>query len=479
MGHIDHGKSTLLDYIRQTNLTEREAGGITQAIGAYQVKGITFIDTPGHQAFVAMRESGASVADIAILVVSTEDGVKPQTIEAAKIITEQKLPFIVALNKIDKPNANIERAKQELAENNIFLEGYGGKVPVAEISAKTGAGVSELLDLILLVAELEPFTGDIAAPASGVVLEAKIDPRAGITSTLIIKNGRLRRGDFIVAGVTLGKIKQLRDCLGQEQTELGLSAPAVITGWEELPQAGRPFTTFTDKVAAEARVAAVKAAPGAIFAKGVEAVSKVATEMIGGNNLVELPLIIKSGTQGGAEAARHEVSKLGSEQVKINILEASAGEINEADVKNASASKQSVIIGFQTKASKSAGELAERLGVTIVEENIIYKLTEWLGEEIKRREPATNIAQITSRAKVLKIFNRTKDKQVIGGQVSEGAIRVGELIKIIRREAEIGQGKIVELQQNRLPVKEVTAEQQFGAMINSKITIAVGDILEN
>ncbi len=474
MGHIDHGKSTLLDYIRQSNVAAGEAGGITQAVGAYEVtrddKRLTFIDTPGHVAFAAMRQHGARVADIAILVVSAEDGVKPQTLEAAKIITESKLPFIVAINKIDKPNANIDRAKQELAENNIFLEGYGGKVPLAAISAKTGGGVPELLDLIVLVAELENLTADPAAPATGFIIEANINPRSGITATVIIKNGTLRRGDFVAAGAATGKVKQLRNFLGQNETALSFSAPALVTGWLDLPEVGSEFASFSSK-----EEAGKAAAENHLEAKPPP-LGGLASKL--GETSTEIPIVIRSDTVGGAEAVRHEISKLLNEKVAIKILSAGAGQITENDVKQASGAKNSIVIGFQTKASKSTKEVGERLGVQIVEHEIIYKLLEWLEEEIGRREPTEEVEEVTGRAKVLKIFGKTKDKQVIGGQVTEGKLVDGQTLKILRRDAVIGQGKVLELQQDRLPTREVETDKQFGARLESKVTIAAGDKLE-
>lgn len=482
MGHIDHGKSTLLDYIRKTNITAGEAGGITQAVGAYEVlhqtaegakEPLTFIDTPGHEAFIAMRSRGAQMADIGVLVVAADDGVKPQTLESLKIIQEQKLPFIVAINKIDKPNTRPELVKEQLAEQQVFLEGYGGTIPAVNLSAKTGEGVPELLDLIVLTAQLSELTGEPAQPASGYVLEATVEARSGSRATVIIKNGTLRTGTWIVVGGAVSKVKQLQNFRGENVSELSFSSPAVVFGWSDRPEIGASFQTFTDKQAAEDQVRAATAGqpvpPGSI---------KTPPASIADESVFFLPIIIKTDVAGTIEAVQREIKKLETERVRLRVLATGVGTITENDVKLAVADDKSLILGFNVKIERSTLATAERFGITVVTFPIIYQLSEWLAEEIKRREPKTVEETIVGVATIIKIFSRDKDKQVVGGAVKEGQLINGRTVRLVRRGSMIGQGKIIELQQQKLATKEISAGNQFGMMIESKMTIAPGDTLE-
>lgn len=476
MGHIDHGKSTLLDYIRQTNIVAREAGGITQAVSAYEVlhkkgkveKKITFLDTPGHEAFTAIRERGAKIADIAILIVSAEDGVKPQTVEALKAIREAKTPFIVAINKIDKPNANIERVKQELAENDILIESYGGTIPSTNISSKTGDGVEELLDLLLLVTEMEELKGEANLPASGFVLEANMSSKTGITGTLIIKNGTLHQGDFIVVDGVATKIKILRDFQGQAAKALSFSAPAQVIGFAELPQVGASFQTFTDKKMAEKAAEIEKAAR--------KKVTK--TNVVLGADVIEVPLLIKADVVGSAEAIEREIKKLASDKLQIKILGLDIGPITENDLKLACGSKNTIVLGFNVSADRSAQDLGTKLNIPIQTFDIIYKMSEWLKEELTKRTPKVEVEEMIGKVKILKLFGESKGKQVIGGVVTSGLAQLGKQFKVLRRETEIGRGKITELQEQKVATKEVVQDHQFGAMVEAKVSIAAGDYLE-
>lgn len=473
MGHIDHGKSTLLDYIRQSNVVASEAGGITQATSAYEASHeaggkkhlITFLDTPGHAAFAGMRERGATIADIAILVISAEEGVKAQTLEAQADIITANLPYIVAINKIDRPNANPELIKQQLAENNILLEGYGGTVPVAEISAKTGQGVTDLLDLLLLLAELQNLEAEPATPASGYVLESHLDPRAGIAATLIIKNGTLHTGDFIVTAGEISKIKNLRNFAAETKSELPPAAPARVIGLAALPPIGASFQTFTNKKEAE------KFAENEKGGLKNEVKNKTSTLP---ETVVEIPLVLKADVAGSLEALTREVKKLENEQVRLKIVGASVGRISDSDIKLGA----DLILGFNTNAEKNAGELAEKLGVEIITFNIIYKLSEWLEERIKAKTPKREEVVTIGKAKLLKIFSQEKDKQVVGGVVTEGRFLLGKAVKIWRRDNEVARGKVLELQEQKLPAKEIEADHQFGALVECRLPLAVGDMLE-
>lgn len=473
MGHIDHGKSKLLDYIRRTNIVDREAGGITQHTSAYEVihggKKITFLDTPGHAAFTAMRERGAQIADIAILVVSAEEGVKTQTLEALQSIKEQQTPFVVAINKIDKPSADIEKTKQSLAENDIFVEGYGGKIPVVAISAIEGTGINELLDLLLLVADLEELKGDPEAPATGFVLETHPDARCGTSATLIIKNGTLQQDDFLVIDGEISKIKRLTDFLKKPAKEISFSAPAIIFGFTKLPAVGTPFVAFNNKKEAE------RASSEKIVEQPKLQVKNDEPEE---ENQVSLPLIIKTDVLGTLEAVEKELNKLKIEGVRLNIVERGVGAITENDVKLTQSFPNSKIIGFRVKADKGALALAEKSQVDIYISDIIYKLSEWLETEMKKSAPKQIIEEIIGRAKILKTFGNDGHKQIIGGIVGQGRMLRNKEVKIIRRENEIGRGQIVELQIRKIKTEEVDENNQFGAKIDASIEIVPGDYLE-
>lgn len=483
MGHIDHGKSTLLDFIRKANVVAGEAGGITQHVSAYEAgtgkERVTFLDTPGHEAFRSLRSRGAKVADIAILVVSAEDGVKPQTLEALKAILEAKIPYIVAINKIDKPAANVDRTKQSLAENEIYVEGYGGTVPVVPLSAKTGEGVPELLDMIALVAELAELSADAAASAEGVAIESNLDPKKGISATLIIKNGTLRSGSFVAAGKAVAPVRIMEDTNGKPLREATFSSPVRIIGWSDLVQSGSPFKTFDTKNEA-LTYAQTTAAADSFVRKGADTAPAGPAALVPGQiGVVEaavFPIIVKADTVGSLEAIAYELGKIKDDRISIKIIDQGLGTIGEGDVKTASAYKSAVVVGFNVKADAQARSLSERDNVPIEIFSIIYKLTDWIKEAAVARTPKITVEETTGRAKILKVFSKAKDKQIIGGRVETGTIAVGEQVKILRRDADIGSGKVRELQQQKREVKEVS-EGEFGTMIESKMEIAPGDII--
>lgn len=479
MGHIDHGKSTLLDYIRKTNVVEGEAGGITQRISAYEVshknedgvdKKITFLDTPGHEAFSKMRERGAQVADIAILVVSAEDGVKPQTIEAWKTITESGLPSMVAINKIDKAGASVERTKTELAENEIYLENYGGKIPFVEISAKEGTGVDSLLSLILLLAEMENFTGDITGNATGFVVEANLDPKRGIEATLLIKDGTMKSGMTVVVEDSICSTRIMENFLGKMIKEAGPSSPVRIVGFDKMPTVGGEFKTFLKKKDAEKSAKEWTQAP-AVKDKNTE---------IGDKKII--PIMLKADVAGSLEAIEKEIAKIkhtGEEQRALfKVIAKGVGPITLSDIKSLSTEGDILIIGFNVNVDKSATEEAERRGVTISQFEIIYKMTEWLTEQMERLRPKIETVETTGRAKIIRAFSRTKERQIVGGKVASGEINLGSTVKIMRREFEIGKGKIVNLETGKVKTSMVPEGTEFGMMIESKIEIASGDVLE-
>lgn len=461
MGHVDHGKTSLLDFIRKTKVVEKEAGGITQHIGAYEIehggKKITFIDTPGHEAFSKMRSRGAKVADIAILVVAADEGVKPQTEDALKHIKEADIPFTVAINKIDKPGSDPEKIKKELATREVLVEGWGGKIPVAATSAKTGEGVKELLDLILLVAELEELKGNAARPASGVVIESHLDPRRGPTATIIIRDGVLHRGDLILAGNAKGKVKILEDFNGKSAESLSLGSPARTLGWETLPEIGSEFVT------GEEAHKEIQVAPGK---------EKQTVGALG------LGLILKADVAGSLEALQDSVQKLAlSSGAATKVLDASVGEITESDVKLADATG-AMIISFRAKLSRGAESFTRMKPQKIMQSDIIYELLENLEKEFKTIVETKKAAEILGKLEVLATFDEKGEKQIIGGRVVEGKLTKGAMAKIIRRGSAITTGKISNLQLNRQDVSEVTEGNECGILFDAPIKIVKGDILE-
>jgi len=474
LGHIDHGKSTLLDYIRKANVTAGEAGGITQHVSAYEVRHaestITFLDTPGHEAFQAMRERGAAIADIVILVIAADDGVKAQTLEALKAITESKTPYIVAINKIDKAGASVERAKQTLAEAEVLVEGYGGTIPCVAVSAKTGEGVPELLDMLILVAEMEALKGTVAAPAQGFVLESSLNSKAGPIATLILRDGTIHLGDCVAAGVHSAKVKKLENFLGASVREASCPSPVRVYGFSSVPQAGDEFKTFADKKEAEQYCEEQEGLE--TQKRGKEARDAKAEEQF------ELPLALKADTYGTLEAFKREAEKQNTEAVSVRIIHEGVGSITENDIRTASASSRALIIGLNVKIERGAQDLAEKLGITVASFDIIYKMSKWLAEKIAERLPKVTVEEVIGRAKVLKIFSTEKGKQVIGGEVLEGVIKRDLQARLMRRGNDVGRCRIAELQKDRTTVGAVEAGSQFGSLIKCDIAVAPGDELQ-
>lgn len=477
MGHIDHGKSKLLDYIRKSNIVDKEAGGITQHISAYEIKHkvketgderkITFLDTPGHESFSAMRRRGADIADIAVLIVSAEEGVKPQTIEAYKSIKETGIPCIVAINKIDKPEANAEKVKNNLLEKEIYLEGLGGDIPYVLISAVTGEGVDDLLDAMLLVADLEEFKADKEANASGYVLESNLDQKKGISATLIIKSGKIKTGQIVVAGESLAPVRIMEDFKGETIKEATFSSPIKIIGFNSLPQIGSEFNVFDSK----------KEAQNFIDLQKEISITEGKNENIGEKKII--PVVIKSDVAGSIDAIKFEMDKITNDKVYIKILEEAVGDINENDIKLLGNNEDALVLGFNVKVKKEAKEQAEKSGIEIASFDIIYNLTKWLEEKIKEKTPKEMVEQTEGKAKILKVFSENKGKYVAGGSVKEGTVSVGDQVKIMRRDFEIGKGKIVEIQKQKMKAVSASEGEEFGMMLESKKEIAPSDYIES
>ncbi len=472
MGHIDHGKSSLLDYIRKSNTVAGEAGGITQHLSAYvathttkegQSGTITFLDTPGHEAFQKMRLRGADVADIAILVVSAEDGVKPQTLEALESIKQAAIPFIVAINKIDKPSADIPRTQASLIEHEIYIEGMGGDIPWVGISAKTGEGVADLLDLVVLTADLAELTSDTSKSATGRVIEGNLDPKRGNTATLIVEEGTLESGSFIVSGTAFAPVRIMEDFLGKPLRTATPATPVGIVGFNEIPKAGAPFYSVATKKEAEAAIALVLA--------GKKAPERVVS------SLPTIPVLIKADALGTIEAIEHELAKLKSDRITVRVIGTGVGDITVNDVQNVSATKDSIIVGFNVKVDRQAADIAERLGVEIDTFSIIYELSEWLNTALKNRTPKREEVVVTGKVKLLKHFSTQKYTHVLGGRVEEGLVKMNQKVRVLRRDIEIGKGQIKNLQQYKSDVQQIT-EGEFGMQLETRAEIAPGDYLE-
>ncbi|HLP86489.1 MAG TPA: translation initiation factor IF-2 [Candidatus Paceibacterota bacterium] len=477
MGHVDHGKSTLLDYIRKSNIVDSEAGGITQNISAYEVvikddkkndRAITFLDTPGHEAFSMMRTRGAQAADIAILVVSAEDSVKAQTIEAYKTIMESKIPYIVAINKIDRPNANIEKTKMDLSEKEIYLEGMGGDIPFVPISAKTGEGIPELLEMIVLVSDLQGLKGNPELNASGVIIEAKRDPKRGVSATCIIKDGTLRSSMFVASGSAIVSTRIFENFLGKPIKEATFSSPIRLVGFESMPEAGSTFQSFKTKKEAENYVEEIN--------RKLEENKIEETHSDRGGKII--PIIIKTDVLGMIDAIEKEISKLNTNEISFKVVGKGVGAINESDLKMGNINKETIIVGFNTKIDNSARDLNETLKVKVETFDIIYRLTDWLKELIETRRPRQETVEIIGTIKILKTFGSTKGKHIVGGKVTAGKITLGSKIRIMRRDFEIGTGRIAELQINKLKGSEVLEGNDCGLQVETKIDIAPGDVLE-
>lgn len=474
MGHIDHGKSTLLDTIRKSNIVESEAGGITQHLSAYVVphttkdgadEKVTFLDTPGHAAFQKMRLRGADVADVAILVVSAEDGVKPQTLEALESIKTADIPFVVAINKIDKPGADIQKTKNSLIENEIYIEGMGGDIPWATISAKKGTGIDELLDLVILTADLAELEGDTNAPAHGKVIEGKMDPKRGNTATIIVNNGTLKSGQFVVAGKTFSPVRIMEDFKNKPVKEAGLSTPVRIVGFTDIPEVGIDFTVVDTKK--EAETAILEA----------EKTTVIANDTVKTTNLPVVPILIKADVLGTIDAIKHELEKFESNRIIVRVIDTGVGDISVSDVQNVSATKGAIIVGFNVKLDKAAKDLAERLNVEIETFNIIYELSEWLENALKNRTPKKEEKKETGKIKILKHFSVQKNIHVLGGRIDEGVVKMNQEVSILRRDIEIGKGTIKNLQQMKSDVQQVN-EGEFGLQLETKAEITQGDYLK-
>ena len=485
MGHVDHGKTSLLDAIRNTKVIEGEAGGITQAIGAYVVnvngRKITFLDTPGHEAFTAMRMRGANATDIAILVVAADDGVMPQTVEAINHAKAAGIEIIVAVNKIDKPSANIDRVKQELSEYELVSEDWGGSTVFAPVSAKTGEGIKELLEMILLTSDILELKANANRKARGMVIEAQLDKGRGPVATVLVQKGTLKVGDFIAAGPSHGKVRAMIDDSGRRVKEAGPSTPVEILGLNDVPGAGEVFVALeSDKEAknfAETFIAQNKVK----LLDDTKAKSKMSLEglfsKIQEGNLKELNLILKADVQGSVEAVKESLLKLSNEEVVVKIIHSGVGAINESDVILASAS-DAIIIGFNVRPDATAKATAETEGVDIRLYDVIYKAIEDVEDAMKGMLDPVFEEKIIGHAEIRQIFKASGIGNIAGSYVLDGVMQRGCLIRITRAGEQIYEGKLASLKRFKDDVKEVKSGFECGLVFEEFGDFAELDVVE-
>uniref|UniRef100_A0A7C4EN11 Translation initiation factor IF-2 n=1 Tax=Thermodesulfovibrio aggregans TaxID=86166 RepID=A0A7C4EN11_9BACT len=484
MGHVDHGKTSLLDAIRKTKITEQETGGITQHIGAYKVtlqgKDITFLDTPGHEAFTALRARGAKVTDIVVLVVAADDGVMPQTVEAINHAKAAGVPIVVAVNKIDKPEANPQRVRTQLSEYGIIPEEWGGQNIFVDISAKKGIGIENLLEMILLQAEIMELKANPARSARGTIIESRLDKGRGPVATVIIQNGTLKVGDAFVAGVTYGKVRALIDDTGKRINEALPSTPVEVVGFENVPQAGDVFYVVEDeKIARQIAHTRAQKKRLAEMQKVQKLTFQEIYERIKEGKVKELNLIIKGDVQGSVEALKKAVEDISHPEIKVKVIHTAVGGITESDV-NLAVTAQAIIIGFNVRPETKAQELAEQLGVDIRLYSIIYDVIDDVKKALTGMLEPQVREKVTGRAEVRAVFKISKVGTVAGCYVLNGTIsRASNGVRIIRDNVVIYEGKLGSLKRFKEDVREVQAGYECGLTIENFNDIKEGDIIEN
>ena len=482
MGHVDHGKTTLLDTIRRSKVAEGEAGGITQAIGAYQVeidgRKITFLDTPGHEAFTAMRARGASVTDIAVIVVAADDGVMPQTHEAVDHAKVANVPIIVAVNKMDKPDANPDRVKQEMADLGIMPEEWGGDTIFVSTSAKKGEGIEDILETILTVADVKELKANPKRIASGTVIEAKLDKGRGPVATLLVQDGTLRQGDPIVVGTSFGRVRKMTNENGKELISAGPSTPVEIIGLNDVPEAGDLFRNFDDEK--EARALADRRKRRKIEAdrrKTSNVTLEDLSAQIESGEIKEIPVIVKADVQGSAEAVKSSLEKIDVSGVNVNVIHATAGAITESDIMLASASK-AMIIGFNVRPDALIRKKAEEAGVEIRLHNIIYKATEEMELAMKGMLEPVYEEVVIGQAEVRETYKASKIGTIGGCMVTDGKLTNTCNVRLIRDGIVIYTGKLGSLKRFKDDAKTVQVGYDCGITIENYNDIKVGDVIE-
>ncbi len=490
LGHVDHGKTSILDYIRKTKVAEKESGGITQHVGAYQIilpaeaklsrdqqvegsdfaagRKITFIDTPGHEAFSAMRSRGAKVADLAVLVVAADEGIKPQTKEVISLVSHLNLPFVVALNKADKPGIILEKVKKQLADAGVLAESLGGKVPMIATSAKTGAGIDDLLEMILLVAEMEELKGETSAQCSGVIIESFLDSQRGATATLLVKEGTLFARDIIVTESTYGSIKSMEDFLGQPIKEAGPSTPVRVSGFSAVPPVGEEWRVIEslelakEKASQKGELEKKKREPAQILEITPE--QKV------------FNIILKADVFGSLEALRQTLATIPQQEIVMRVIDAQVGQIGEHDVRLADSAKAKIFC-FRTKPTQIASGLAQRTGVKIFCFDIIYELVKAAREQMAILLEPEIVRSELGQIKILGVFKQDGSRQIVGGRVVKGKAERGAMAEILRASENLGKGRIVQLQANKIDVESCQKDKECGLLFEGEPKIEKGDIL--
>ncbi|HEY6202324.1 MAG TPA: translation initiation factor IF-2 [Candidatus Limnocylindria bacterium] len=479
LGHVDHGKTSLLDAIRTTNVTAREAGGITQHIGAYQIeyndRKVTFLDTPGHEAFTAMRARGAQITDVAILVVAADDGVQPQTIEAISHVKAAGVPIVVALNKMDKADANPDQVKAQLAEHGVTIEEYGGDTPLVAVSARTKLGIDDLLETVLLVADVAELTANPDRPAIGRVVEAHLDTKRGPVATVLVQTGTLERGDFVVAGVAAGRVKAMTDDKGKPVGRAEPSRPVEILGLPGVPEAGDVFRVVPDEKTAKALVAA-----NARERAGAGASEKPATldEMfaqVKEGKAKELKLVLKADVQGSLEAIKGALAKIPQDEVGLQVIHDAVGDITESDLTLAAASS-AVVIGFNTKMEAPAKRVADQTSVDVRQYKVIYELLDDVQKALTGMLEPVMVETVIGHAEVRQIFTAGKTT-IAGCGVLDGVMRRGVQTRLLRGGEAAHDGHIESLRRVKDDVREVAAGLECGITLDTN-DIRVGDVIE-
>ncbi len=482
MGHVDHGKTSLLDAIRQASVAKAEAGGITQHISAYQIdhngRKITFLDTPGHEAFAAIREHGAQLTDIVILVVAADDGVKPQTIEAIRYARKAGVKIVVAVNKIDKEGADVNRIKQQLAEQDLLVEEWGGETVVQEVSAKTGQGINELLDMILLVSDVEELKADIEVPAKGLIIEAHVETGRGPVANALVESGVLRPGQFVVAGGTYAKVRNLEDSLGRAIKEAGPSTPVAITGFKTLPEFGDEFNAVAGERHARSEAENNAGKKHLATNRGVTS-SELLRIISRTNELKELNIIVKADVQGSLTSVIDSLKALDTDEVAVRVVGSGVGAITENDLR-LSKTAGATLYGFNVQAPSAIRQQAVRDRIDLHMYNVIYELIDDVKQSLEKLLSPEIVHSDMGTLIVKGIFNTTKTSVICGGEVTKGHLVVPAKARIVRDKQEIAEAAVIGLKRGPTDVKEVLEGEMCGVSLatQSKLDLQIGDRLE-
>ncbi len=481
MGHVDHGKTSLLDAIRKSNVVATEAGAITQHIGAYQVemegRKITILDTPGHEAFTAMRARGARATDIAVLVVAADDGVQPQTIEAVNHAKAAGVPIVVALNKIDKANANPDKVKQQLSDQGLVIEEWGGDVICVPVSAKKREGIAELLENLLLLTDILELKAEVDCPAEGIVVESKMDKNKGPLATLLVQKGMLKVGDFVVIGTMMGKVKAMFNDLGKQLKKAEPATPAVVLGINGVVQAGDLFIAVSDEREAKILAEKRKIEQQELASGGKTLSLSDLSAQIGAGVVKDLNIILKTDVQGSIEPIKDSIERQATEQVKARVIHAGSGNITESDVLLALASN-AIIVGFNTRAEQGAQKMAEMEKINIRYYNVIYDLIDDVSKAVQGMLEPTYAEVVIGNAEVRAVFDAGKSKKIAGIAIKEGKGARDASVRIMRNNQKVYDGRINSLRRFKDDVKEVATGFECGIGIEGFSEFQVGDVLQ-